>query len=97
MKKEDIIKEIADYVNWDNYGGWYVGITNDAERRLFDSSEHNVDKNKGCWIHCPADSKQEAQEIEEHFLKLGMDGDTGGGKDNSTIVYCYMKTTSTKP
>lgn len=97
MKKEDIINEITKYVNCGKYSSWYVGITNNAGRRLFNENEHNVDKEHGRWITCPANSKKDAQDIEEYFLGQGMDGDTGGGNDESTFVYCYMKTSTTNP
>lgn len=44
-----------------------------------------------------ANSKACAQEIEEYFLEKGMDGDTGGGNDDSTVVYCYKKNGHTNP
>ncbi len=75
------------------YSDFYVGITNDIERRLF--TEHNVDKNDW-WIYCSAINKIEAQSVEEYFLEKGMKGDTGGGTDDSTYVYCYEITPSTK-
>ncbi len=100
MLKKDIIKEIKDYIGAitaSEYKNWYVGITNDSERRLFGAEEHNVNKNDGAWITCPADSKQDAQEVEKYFLGLGMDGDTGGGTDDTTTVYCYKKTSTSNP
>lgn len=42
-----------------------------------------------------ADSKSMAQEVEEYFLNLGVQGDTGGGTDDTCIVYCYGITSST--
>lgn len=98
MSKEDIIKEVKQYFNFNEntkFLQYYFGITDDAERRLF--TEHKVDRNNDCWIYCPANSKACAQEIEEYFLDLGMDGDTGGGNDDTTIVYCYKKNAHTNP
>ena len=68
------------------YSNFYVGITNDVERRLF--NEHNVSKQRGWWIYRAADSKAIAQEVEEYFLDKGMEGDTGGGTEDSVYVYC---------
>lgn len=100
MRKTDIIKEIEKYIGnntTNEYKLWYVGITDDTDRRVFGKNEHNVSKTSDIWITCPADSKKDAQEIEEYFLGLGMDGDTGGGNDYTTFVYCYKKTSSTNP
>lgn len=95
MNKQNIIKDIEEYVGKSNYSGWYVGITNDIDRRLF--GEHNVDREKDYWIYRTANSKAIAQEIEEYFLDKGMDGDTGGGSDDTTKVYVYKKNWHTNP
>ena len=50
MTKDEIISEIISYFGLSqgtNFANYYVGITNDVERRLF--HEHNVLKN-GAWI-----------------------------------------------
>lgn len=75
------------------YSDFYVGITNDVERRLF--GEHNVQKVGQWWIYCDAINKATAQSVEEYYLNKGMKGDTGGGTDDSTIVYCYEITRNT--
>lgn len=96
--KEEIIKDINAYFGLSSktdYSKYYVGITCEVKRRLF--TEHAVDKDKDGWIYRIANSKACAQEIEEHFLEKGMDGDTGGGNDDSTIVYCYKKNGHTNP
>ncbi len=76
------------------YSDFYVGITNDIERRLF--TEHNVHKDNAWWIWREATNKATAQAVEEYYLDKGMKGDTGGGTDDSTYVYCYEITSYTK-
>lgn len=96
MTKDEIISEFINYfglTQGTNFSNYYVGITNNVERRLF--GEHNVQKS-GVWIYCGARSKVVAQEVEEFFLNLGMDGDTGGGTDETRVVYCYLKTGYTR-
>ena len=61
MNKQDIIKDIEGYVGKGNSSAWYVGITNDIDRRLF--GDHNVDREKDYWIYRTANSKSIAQEI----------------------------------
>ena len=95
MTKNSIISDFEKYVGTDNYSDWYVGITNDIDRRLF--NEHKVDKKQDKWIHSPADSKDVAQEVEEYFLNKGMDGDTGGGNDDTTHAYAFRKNSHTDP
>lgn len=76
------------------YSDFYIGITNDVNRRLF--TEHNVDKDNAWWIYMNAIDKATAQAVEEYYLNKGMKGDTGGGADDSTYVYCYQISSSTK-
>ena len=97
MTKEEIITDIRSYFGFtvfSGYSNYYVGITNDINRRLFD--EHNVSEQKDYWIYRTADSKSVAQKVEEYFLNLGMQGDTGGGSEDTTYVYCYEITNYTE-
>ena len=89
MTKNSIITNFKKYVGTDDYSDWYVGITNDIDRRLF--CEHKVDKKQDKWIHNPANGKDVAQEVEEYFLNKGMDGDTGSGNDDTTHVYALQE------
>lgn len=97
LAKSEIITKITNYIN--NNGGsantWYVGITNDIDRRLF--TEHGVDKENGLWIYEPTSSDSIARSIEKHFADAGLEGGGGGGDDDSTFVYAYKMTTSTNP
>ena len=66
MTKEEIITDIRSYfcfTVFSGYSNYYVGITNDINRRLFD--EHNVSEQKDYWIYRTADSKSVAQKVEE--------------------------------
>jgi hypothetical protein len=76
------------------YSDFYIGITNDIERRMF--GEHNVNRENSWWIYRTAIDKVSAQTVEEYFLDKGMQGDTGGGTDDTVYVYCYEITNSTK-
>lgn len=72
------------------YQDFYVGITNDPERRLF--KEHKVLKDNAWWIYSKADTSDIAKEVEKHYLELGLRGGTGGGDNDATFVYCYRVT-----
>lgn len=88
--KEEIIKDIDNHLQKSGkqyYSEFYVGITNNIERRLFE--EHNVNKDTMWWIYRTANSKAVAEEIEQHYLDLGMKGNRGGGTEDTKIVYCY--------
>ena len=95
--KQEIIVEIDAHIN--NYGrsysDWYVGITEDAKRRVFD--EHGVVKRKDPYIWRTAVSSTAARDVEKHFLNLGCDGSGGGGDEDADIVYAYKKSSRTNP
>ena len=93
----EIISDVESHLAFSKkqyYSDFYIGITNDVERRLF--GEHNVAKNHSWRIYRTAIDKATAQTVEEHFLSKGMKGDTGGGTEDTIYVYCYEITNSTK-
>lgn len=93
--KQEIINDIVGHFSGKSYKECYVGVTSNVDNRLF--GDHNVSKEKGHWIYTPASSDSIAREIELHFLDKGMDGGSGGGDEDSKIVYAYKKTSSTNP
>lgn len=91
-----IISDIDSYLSKSGkryYSDFYIGITNDVERRMF--KEHNVAKEKSWWIYRTAINSETARKVENHFLAKGMRGDTGGGNEESNIVYCYAVSPTT--
>ena len=94
---EIIVMDILEFIQME--GGhpktWYVGVTDDAQGRLFD--EHQVHYQKDAWIYRTALSDMEAQRVEEYFLEYGLDGRKGGRHQDSRMVYAYRKGISTKP
>jgi hypothetical protein len=98
MNKEEIIEKISEHIK--TRGGvphdWYVGISQNPERRL--PVNHKVDMGKDKWIYIPTNSDQEAREIEDYFVKrIGTDGGPGGGDDGAKMVYAYKKARHTEP
>ena len=94
--KQEIIDDIKSYIleNDPDDDDWYVGITKNIEERLF--TFHNVKREGGAWIYRTASSSEIAREIEQYFLDLGADGGSGGGDDDSDIVYAYKIMSYTK-
>lgn len=96
QSRNGIIKDITCHLGKSlkrYYPDFYIGITNDVERRVF--GEHNVSKENAWWIWREACDKATAQEVEEYFLSQGMQGDTGGGNVDTIYVYCYEITSNT--
>lgn len=74
------------------HSDFYVGITNDIDRRLY---EHNIDK-KDCLRIMEAINKDEAEMAEATLIHSGLQGHQGGGTYDTNIVYCYQITKDTK-
>lgn len=93
-----IVSELMEYMQ--KYGGpasvWTVGITGNPQNRLF--IDHGVNRQIDPWIYIPTVSAAVARNIESYFVnRLGTDGGTGGGDENSDYVYAYKKGSHTSP
>ena len=84
MDKQSIINAIVDNIVGSNYSDWYIGITDDPQRR---KGEHD---NLTIWHDWKADSEQIARDVEKYFLNKEMSGGMGGG-DTPNSVYIYKK------
>lgn len=96
MTAQEIIQEISNHLTKSSnqyYSDYYIGITNDIERRLF--GEHNVPRNGHWRIHRVANNEVHARAAEKHFLNEGMKGGTGGGGTDCIYVYYYEISNST--
>ena len=94
---EIIVMEMLEFTQ--RVGGhprtWYVGITNDPRRLLFD--EHQVHYQDDAWIYRIAASEDDARRVEEYFLAYGLDGGRGRQRPDSSTVYSYRKSVRTEP
>jgi len=97
-EKQVIINEVNTHIQKEGsgYKTWYVGISRDPRKRLF--NDHNVSEKNSWWIWREATSSTVAREIESYFVdNLGTDGGTGGGDYSSKFVYAYKKASTTNP
>ena len=97
MNNQQIVDDIVSHItkNGGNFPGWYVGIAADPRARLF--KDHNVMEVGGKWIFAPAQSNQDARNVEEYLInRYKTKGDVGGGDDLTVFVYAYPITQSTK-
>lgn len=69
------------------YSDWYAGVAADAKDRLF--SGHSVSETGGTWIFHDCVTDTTARQVEDHFLRLGCKGDTGGGNNPAPSRYFY--------
>lgn len=93
--KDAIINAIRSFIskNRGSNSDYYVGITDDPKKRLFD--EHKVSKN-GVYDYWEAMSADSARAVEKYCIdQLKTDGGIGGGDDYSKYVYVYEITSDT--
>jgi hypothetical protein len=97
LSKNEIIGKFLKFIQSSNgpLGSWYVGVSQDAEKRLF--VDHNVNKETGLWIYENADNANEANGVESFFIARGAAGGPGGADYTATMVYAYKKNYNTKP
>lgn len=96
-EKNNIKKEIKDYVQSCATGslGWYIGIATDPRQRLF--KDHNVNENTDAWIYKKATTCEIARDAEIELIEeLKTKGDCGGGSNTTVYVYAYRITPSTR-
>jgi hypothetical protein len=100
MEKEIIKKEINDFKikHGGSYQEYYIGITNDLDRRLVENSsillEHisNGRYTKGYPLYTSeCDSNEDCVEIERFFQDLGMlkFNPRSFGREDSVFIYCF--------
>lgn len=82
---EQIVDEIKKHGS--NFDQWYVGITNDLDRRL--RVEHSVPPGSACIVKS-CGTNEGARAVEYALLQLlGCKGGTGGGNTDAVYVYAY--------
>jgi hypothetical protein len=87
--KGSIISAIDSRVGTSSYSSWRIGLTHDLATR----KQHWKDterENVTYWTNWTADSLSDAQDIEAHFISLGMKGGTGGDLSSHKTVYVYI-------
>jgi len=92
-RKQRIFRRIRRFVRahsllWQDYENWYVGITQDIQRRKR-SHERRLGKELVVHASWRARSAREAADIERLFLDQGMQGSGGGWNERSVHVYVF--------
>lgn len=66
------------------YSIWRIGLTQNPAQRKKDW------ENPKHWIQWKADSLADAEAVEAHFIKRGMQGGTGGDLEDGVTTYVYI-------
>ncbi len=80
----DELKEKIEEIAKGEYSSWTIGIT---QRPIARKREHDSPKT---WTIWQADSLEIAQDVEQYFLKKGMNGGTGGDTEPDYITHVYI-------
>ena len=82
--KASIIAAIETKIGNTKYSIWRIGLTHTPNKRKTEwkDPEH--------WSQWEANSLSDAQDIEAHFINLGMDGGTGGDLESRYKTYVYV-------
>jgi len=95
--EEQAYSKIKTYIDKQGklYQSWYAGIASNARERLF--QDHNVLEKGDLWVYDQCPNDKGARSVEAALLKLGCDGETGGGDESTTYIYAYLKSSNTNP
>jgi hypothetical protein len=85
VTKDEIINAITRKLNGGNLNLWWIGITTDAEKRLFD--ELNVNELNGKWLFGKVEDNQIAKEVKIRFLKKGVKSIDENSEGNIIFVF----------
>ncbi|MFQ5455061.1 MAG: hypothetical protein ACE5EA_02515 [Nitrospirota bacterium] len=88
---EEIIEDFDEHIHrcGGNYSVWYVGITSNPDRSLFD--KHSVNRERDAWIYYNCGVKRITQQVEEFFLRKGCNSATDSSDKSGNYVYAYKK------
>jgi hypothetical protein len=87
--KASIMSDIRAKVGSTESKIWRIGLTHDlTERKAYwrDTKDESVK----FWSDWTADSLSDAQDIESHFINIGMKGGTGGDLSARKTTYVYV-------
>jgi hypothetical protein len=87
MNAQHIISGIAEIVGV-RLDAWQIGITQDLLER--EMHWRSTGRDVQFWTQWLADSLEDAQAIEAHFIKLGMKGGVGGDLSPWKPTYVYV-------
>ena len=71
-----------------NYSSWRIGLTHDWTQRKQEWKDDGKDVTY--WHVWEAESLTDAQNLESHFIALGLKGGTGGNLSERKTVYVYI-------
>jgi hypothetical protein len=77
------------------YFDWFIGLTDNAEKTLFE--DHKLNQGSDMWIYEEVPSDSDAFRIREFFLNMGCAGDLVYNSNKIQYIYAYRRSSNTHP
>lgn len=93
--KFDILAYVKEFGS--DFRGWYVGITDDPQKALFQT--HGLDRDKDIWLYKQAVSFAACRTVQKYYVEQrNMDGRLQcEGTADTDCVYLYRKSERSTP
>lgn len=93
----EVIDSIHGYIlkNSYTYFDWYIGLTDNAEKTLFE--EHKIDPGTDMWIFEEVPSNSDAHRIRKYFLNMGCAGGLMQNGKKIRYIYAYRRSSHSNP
>ena len=93
----EVIDSIHGFIlkNSYSYFDWYIGLTDNAEKMLFE--EHQLNPASDMWIYEEVPSHSDAYRIREYFLNMGCAGGLHRNPKKTRYIYGYRRSLSSNP
>jgi len=77
------------------YFDWFIGLTDNAEKTLFE--EHKLNREKDSWIYEEVLNDSDAKRIQKYFLNMGCVGGVFNHHTTSKFIYVYRRSLNSNP
>lgn len=93
----EVIDSIHGFIlkNSYTYFDWYIGLTDNAEKTLFE--EHKLNLGTDMWIYEEVPSNSDGCRIREYFLNMGCAGGLLRKEKKMRYIYAYRRSSKTSP
>ncbi len=93
----EVIDSIHGFIlkNSCTYFDWYIGLTDNAEKMLFE--EHKLSQLSDRWIYEEVPLDTDAFRIREYFLSMGCTGGLIRNQKKVRYIYAYKRSSKTNP
>ena len=93
----EVIDSIHGFIlkNSHTYFDWYIGLTDNAEKMLFE--EHKLNPDSDMWIYEEVPSDSDAFRIREYFLNMGCTGGLLRYPEKTRFIYAFRRSLNSNP